>query len=104
VVVTGTLTLLATDAATATEAARAVEQLPARLAGAHTPRRPAWTCDTCPDGDTDWPCSPALVRLSEHYAGDPAGLAAYLGALDAAAYADQPAALRRELRPDWPVL
>ncbi|PZG07930.1 hypothetical protein C1I95_30490 [Micromonospora craterilacus] len=95
---TGPLTVRAAWAAEATQAARAVEQLPGWLGGTHMPRRPGWTCDTCPATDTPWPCSPALVRLSEHFVRDPAGLAAYLGALDAAAAVDRPDALRCELR------
>ncbi|MEW2383400.1 hypothetical protein AB0873_15095 [Micromonospora sp. NPDC047707] len=79
-------------------AVRAVDQLPVRLGGEHMPRRPEWTCDTCPDTDTPWPCPPALVRMAEYHGGDDAALAAYLGALDIAAYADQPDALRHELR------
>ncbi|QKW16713.1 hypothetical protein [Verrucosispora sp. NA02020] len=90
--------------ALATEAARAEHafaRLPERLGGAHLPRRPQWTCDACQTLDTPWPCAPALVLLSEHHAGDDAELAALLGALHAAAMADQPGSLRQEMLHAW---
>lgn len=42
----------------------------------HDPKRPEWMCDTCPPA-TEWPCSPAKVRLGERYR-DSLGLAMHM--------------------------
>lgn len=91
----GPIDVLTARASVVVRAIHAIAELPTRLGGQHMPRRPQWTCDTCPTPDTPWPCSPALTRLAEYHEGDVAALATYLGALDGAARVDRSGARGR---------
>jgi hypothetical protein len=41
----------------------------------HTPRRPAWDCESC---GAEWPCEPAKVELGQAYGEHRTHLAVYM--------------------------